>query len=648
MNKSVTTILAVLATIAIFFAGNIVVQRTARGAKIDLTQDKLFTLSAGAKQIASKIKEPIQLTLYYSEKQGNDIPGFKSHAVRVKELLQEYAGAAKGNLQIKVVNPEPFSDAEDKAVAAGLVGMPTQRGNDRFYFGIVGDNSTGKTETLPFLSPDKEEFLEYDVTRMIYVLSDPPKKKVAVLSWLPIEGERGGENPMMPQRGSPPYQIYKQLQELFTPQMLPTTMTEVPADIKVLLLIHPKGISLTAQYAIDQFVLRGGRLVVLVDPLCESDIPPGMNPIQSMQFPKASELTKLMAAWGVEMPKDKIAADRTSAAMVNVGTPTRPEGAEYIVWMRLAPTQRDANDPITGQLQQGLILASAGYLQPTQGATTKLQPLVFTTKNSMVLGAETVSFVPEPKKLLAQFKSGDKPLTLAARITGDVKSAFDGPPADGPDADPAKIAAAKEKHLVQSTEPIDVVVIADCDMLTDRFWAQEQRLGDISLGVRKMSDNGDMIIAAIDNYSGSSDVQSLRARGSAQRPFERVQEIEQDARQRYAAKETELQARLQETERKITELQQQRSDGAGGAGGTVMLTPEQQKEIETFRTQMVATRKELREVQHQLRKDIEGMGTRLKALNIGLMPVLVGIGALGLAAYRSSRRSADRRSAANE
>lgn len=640
MNKLLTPIIALVAAGALFFAGNLFLQRTVSGARLDLTQGKLYTLSEGSRNIARSLKEPIRLTLYYSEKQGNDASAFKAYATRVRELLTEFASVSGGKIVLSIVNPEPFSDAEDRAVQGGLVGVPVGRGNDRFYFGLVGVNSTDRTETIPFFDPGKEGFLEYDLTRLVYLLSDAPKKTIGVMSWLPIDGQQ--MNPMQ-RGGMPPFQIYRQLQDLFDVKLLATDSKEIPPEVKVLLIVHPKNPPPQTLYAIDQYVMKGGRVVAMVDPLCEGDVPPGMNPMQAMSFPKASNLDTLFAAWGVEMVKDKVAADRSNAIRVGVGG-NRSESVDYIAWLNLKGSSRDASDPITGQLEN-FVVASAGILKPKDGATTNFQPLLSTSTNAMALDASAISFMPEPKKLLGEFKSEGKSLVVAARVSGKAKSAFpDGAPKAEPK--PGEQAPAETPptapHVAESADSINVVIFSDCDMITDRFWVTEDRLGQISLGTRKISDNGDLIIGAIDNLSGSSDLMSLRARGTSIRPFETVLQLQKDAEQRYAAKEQELQTKLRETEQKLGELQRGKSESDKG----VLLSAEQQKEIETFRAQMLTTRKDLRDVQHQLRKDIESLGSRVKAVNMALMPVLVGVAALGLAAYRSSRRRADRLAAA--
>lgn len=638
MNKGLLSITALLLAAVLFFAVNIAAGTGLRGARVDLTEGRLYTLSEGSRNIARKLPEPVDLTLYYSEKVSNDFPQFKSYAARVREVLREFAAASGGKVRVQVIDPEPFSDAEDRAVAAGLAGVPTGRGADRFYFGIVGRSTTDKTEIIPFLQPDREGFLEYDVARMIYLLSGPQRRALGLMSWLPIEGSPF--NPMG--QPSQPWQIVAQLREYFDVRTIEASAREIPDDVEVLMVVHPKNITAEAQYAIDQFVLRGGRLLLFVDPNCEQDVPPGMNnPLQAMSMPKGSELNALLGAWGARVAPDKIVGDLESAIPVGVGGQGRAEQVDYVAWINLTRGKgRFAEgDPVTSGLNS-LIFATAGAVEAVEGATTTLQPLVQTSTESALIDVSKVSFIPQPKEMLGEFKSEGKSFTVAARITGKARSAFpDGPPSRPEDALAAE--AAQAAHLAESREGVNVVVIADCDMLYDRFWIRQQNLGPISLGYVKFSDNGDLVIGALDNLAGSSDLISLRARGQTARPFKRVEEIQRKARAEYAREEQRLQQSIRETEQRIVELQQQRSDG-----GSVLLTPEQQREIDKLREQMVATRRQLREVQHQLRKDIEGLGVILKAVNIAFMPAAVALIALGLSAARLGRRRSDRLKAA--
>lgn len=640
MSKKWFSIGALIVLALLFVAINIVAGVSMRSARLDLTEGKLYTLSEGSRNIAKLPKEPVRLTFYYSEKQADDIPGIRPYVNRVREVLNEYERASGGQVEFRTVNPEPFSEAEDAAAQAGLFGQPTGRSNERFYFGLVGTNSVDRQEIIPIFDPRREDFLEYDLTRMIYLLADQPRKPVGLMSWINMEGSEG--NPMMQTRAAPAWAIDTQIKELFDVRPIATNAGEIPADIKALVVVHPKSISDRTQYAIDQFVLRGGRLLLFIDPLCEADIPPGVNPMQAMSLPRSSDAPKLLHAWGLELMPGKVAADKSSGIRVNVGSQGRPETVDYIAWLQLDENNRNASDPVTGQLNQ-MIMATAGILSKKDPGGLETVPLLHTTPNSAPIEAASIQFVPDPKKLLAEFTPGNKELTLAARISGKARTAFpDGvPPADpaNPEAEPPK--PPTTAHLSESAEPINVIVVADCDMLADRFWVQRQQIAGIDMGLNKISDNGDFVIGALDNLSGSSDLMSLRARGKFARPFTRIEQIRKDAEQQYRAKEQALQQTLRETEAKINDIQKKRPEG----NAVTFLTPEQSKEIEAFRAQMADTRKELRDVQHRMRKDIESLGTRIKALNIALVPMLLGAGALGLAAYRASRRRADRHTA---
>lgn len=634
MRKGLISIAGLLIALILFFAVNIAASAVLRGARVDLTEGRLFTLSEGSRAIARKLPEPITLTFYYSQDAANDVPMVKAYAARVREMLQEYQAASDGKIDLRFVNPEPFSEQQDAAEQAGLYGPAVGRGN-RLYFGLVGVNRTDRTETIPFFAPDKEQFLEYDLTRLIYLLSNPPKKVVGVMTWLPMEGMP--INPMTGQRGgSPPWQLLQQMRDLFDVRMIDSTAREIPDDIGVLFIVHPKRPSDDARYAIDQFVLRGGRVLLAVDPLCESDIPPGMNPMQAMNIPKDSALPDLLSAWGVTLQQAKVAGDLNLAMRVSIG-PGEPTALLH--YLELPPAQLDADDPITGGL--GLLrMISTGILEKSPSATTTLEPLIFTTTESAPIDTAEVSFVPDARALLASFTPSGKRLTLAARITGKVSTAFpDGPPAPAPvpEGQPAP-EPRKHAHLAESAEPANIIVIADCDMLTDRLWTREQRLGQISLGTTKTADNGDLIIGALDNLGGSSDLMSLRARATIARPFDRVEAIEADARKRFAEKETELQNKLQQLEQEINQIQQTRPDGQA----SMLLTPEQQAKLEQAMQERLATRKQLRDVQHQLRQDIERLGVAVKAVNLAIMPGLVALAAVGLSAYRASRRRSDR------
>lgn len=643
-HKGLISLGTLVAAAIIFFAVNIVAGRVLTSTRVDLTDGKLHTLSKGSKNIAASLQEPITLTLYLTPQTASDAPQVQSYTQRVKELLGDFARESGGKIKFNTVDPQPFSEQEDKAVAAGVTGLPTGRGENRIYFGLVGTNAIDHSEVIPFFDPSKEEFLEYDVAKLIAALSDKPRKTIGVMSWLPIQGVE--QNPMMQGRGAPPWQIYTRLNEAFDVKPVATNAKEIPAELKTLVIVHPKTMSEPTQYAVDQFVLRGGHVLVFVDPICDSDVPPSMNPMQAMQLPKASDLPKLFAAWGVELEPGKIATDTATAIKVSIGQQGRPEAVPYIAWFQLSKDKQNINaaDPVTGQLER-MILATPGVLKKKDGVGTDVQPLLTTTPTAGLAEVSAVSFMPDPKKMLADFKEGNTPLWLAVRITGKTKSAYpDGPPKSDPATDGDKNAppATPLPHVAESADSIGVIVVADCDMLADRYWVQETRIGNVLLGYNEVSDNGALALGAVENLSGSTELMTLRARGKMSRPFTKIEELETAAAKKYQAKENELQDRLRTAEQKINELQKQKS---GGSNTRMVMTPEQQKAIDEFKVEMVKTRKELRDVKFSLDKDTQSLQTRLMAINIGLMPAIIAIFALGLAAYRSSRRTADRQQA---
>lgn len=639
MSKTFLTTIGLALALALFIGANILATGTLRRARLDLTEQKLYTLSEGSKRIAAKLDEPVRLTMYYSEATSSDVPAqFKSYAQRVKEVLRELQLASGGKLKVDLVSPEPFSETEDKAVADGIIGVPTGRSQDRFYFGLVGTNSTDKREVIPFFDPTKGELLEYNLTRMIHLLSATEKKAVGLLSYLPIEGVMN--NPLMRGQNTPAWQITNQIKELFDIKTIAPDAAELPADVNVIMLVHPKGISEKMQYLLDQFVLKGGRLLVFVDPHCEADSPPGLNPMQTMNIPKNSDLKTLFSAWGIELTPERFAGDTDAALKVSMGSRTRPESVTFVAWLGLTKDRGNLSsaDSVTGGLQQ-VNVASSGALTKRLDSPITFEPLLQTGTSSMLLETSQLQFVPDPKKMLAEFvPNGKDTYTLAARISGKVKSAF-------PAGDPHKPAAPEGQpndqpqpgHIAESAEPINVIVVADCDMLQDQFWVQESRLGNFVLGYQKMADNGDFVVGALDNLGGSSDLISIRARGKFQRPFDRVEKIRKDAEQKFNEKRTELEGKRSKIEQEINDILRQ-----SPTGQALMLTPEMDQKLKDLRAAELQTRKDLREVKYQSEKDEKALASKLKVVNLAAMPLVIGLFAVGLSMYRVNRRRSSR------
>ncbi|MBL8805330.1 MAG: Gldg family protein [Rhodospirillales bacterium] len=627
-SRTLLTGLGVALAAVLFVAINVLAGAGLSGTRIDLTADRLFTLSQGTRAILAKIEEPVTLRFYYSARLGREIPSYGVYAQRVREMLEEYRDAARGKLRLEVIDPQPFSDEEDRAVAFGLQAVPLNQQGESVYFGLAGTNGADREETVAFFQPERERFLEYDLTKIVYNLTVTKKPQVGLLSTLPMEGEfRGMQGP------TPPWAVYTQLGQFFDIRPVAKDATAIPADIGVLMVVHPKGLSDNTLYAIDQFVLRGGRALVFVDPNAEGELARGGQ--QAMGMPVNSNMTKLFDAWGLSMADDKIAGDRIAARRVNAGTAGRVRAVDYVAWLTLREQNFERGDVLLAEAST-LQMASAGILSPKEGATTNFQPLVRTSPQSMEIAAEAVRLQPDPEKLLNDFKPSGQPLVLAARVSGQVKSAFDKAPEPAKPAEgaqkPAEPPAAPPEYLAQSKGPINVIVVADTDMLEDRFWVSVQEFFGQRVATPSAY-NGDFVVNAVDNLMGSSDLIGLRGRGLSQRPFTLLENIQREAELRYRAKERELSDKLKDAEKRLSELQGRNAPGTGPAAASdarTILSPEQQAEIEKFRGEVVVVRRDLRNVQQDLRRDIEGVQGFARMANIGAVPALVALAALVL------------------
>ena len=625
--------------VVLFFTVNVLSHVVFRSARVDLTEQRLYTLSEGSRNILQELDEPVTLRFYLSKKLAVELAGIRGYTSRVLELLQEYEQAAGGNLILHVIDPEPFSEEEDRAVGYGLRGVPIDQGNAQFYFGLVGTNATDDRELIPFFQQSREEFLEYDLTKLVYRLANPKQKVVGLLSTLPLDG---GLQMLFPQAagGGPPWMIMDSIREVMEVKVLDKAVTDIPEDVDVLMVAHPKRLGDPTLYAIDQFVLRGGRAVIFVDPHSEADrvLPNPRNPM-GMQGPRNSDLGPVFDAWGIELVDGKVVGDLPLAKRVNFQKEDRMMVADYPVWIDLTPRQLNAEDVVTAKLPN-LTLASAGVLRKKEDSAVEWTPLVETDDQAMQIEAARLQFLPDVEGILRDYQPGDETLVLAARLTGTVKTAFpDGrPPVEEEDEpkEPETAGADKETeqrpHVAESAEPINVIVVADTDMLQDRFWVQSQNFLGQRIGIPTAANN-DFVTNALDNLTGSHDLISVRNRGSFSRPFTLVRAIQQEAEARFRQKEQALQQRLKDTERKIQDLQKRKEDQT-----TIILSAEQQAALEGFRHDLVATRKALRNVQHELQKNIDSLENVVKFLNIGLMPLVIAVGGVVLGAWNMRRR----------
>ncbi|MEX1147669.1 MAG: Gldg family protein [Sphingomonadales bacterium] len=622
-----------LMLVAILFLGvNVLSTHLLTNAQVDLTEDRLYTLSEGTHNILRSLDGPVTLQFYFSESVATPYPAIGNYARRVAGLLRRYESLADGRIRLQIINPEPFSPAEDTAVANGLTGLPTA-GGETLYFGLTGTNATDGERVIPFFNYERERFLEYDLTRMIHELTNPERPVLGLVTSLPLEYGPGG--PMAAAQGqSQPYFIHEQLRQSFDVRDLGLVFDTIDADVDVLMIAHAGELGAAELYAIDQYVLGGGRALVFVDPYLESRAYMQSMPGSAMAL--TSTLSPLLERWGVATVPDRVVIDRALAHRVSMADASGARRiADYPVWLALTGDHINDTDLVTAELGN-INLAAAGALAAVDGAATRIDPLLTSSRQSMLMNTGMVRMEQDPDELMRNFAADDAVHMLAARITGPAASAFEGRPELDDSTAEERNAPPQTPHRARSSGDINVIVVADADMLEDRFWVQIQDF----LGQRvatPLADNGAFVLNAVENLSGSSDLISLRSRGVSQRPFTLVDRIRREAEQRYAREEQRLQDRLVETEQRLTQLEQGTGNDAASTDQG-RLDQELTTEIDAFRQQMVDTRRALRDVQHNLRREIDVLGARVKIINIALVPMMVAVVAVIMAAARRRRR----------
>jgi len=623
MTKRLTLGGGTLLALALLFIGLTVLCNYAlRGWRLDLTENHLYTTAPGTDHILKSIKEPINLYFYFSEKTAGQLPRLQTYGVRVRELLEELTARSNGTLHLHVIDPQPFSEDEDRASELGVRGAPVGPTGSQLYFGLAGTNSTDGHAAIAFFDPEKEEFLEYDVVKLIYQLANPKKPVVAWLSTLPMTE---GYDPRSGQMREP-WVIYTQAEQLFDVRTLDTNTTKIDPDVTVLVLVHPKSLAPATQFAIDQYALRGGHILAFLDPIAESDQSGAdpQNPMAAMAADKSSQLGTLLAAWGVQFNPRQVVADRGHALSVSMRQGAPP--VQHLGILGLDKSTFAPGDVITAGLSN-INVATAGYLEPAKDAHVKFEPLVQSSAEAEPLPVERFTMLFDPSSLRDGFKPTGKRYTIAARVTGSIQTAFPaGPPA-------GVTLPAGQTALKQSAKPFNLVVFADTDLLSDYLWVHEQNFFGQRLA-QAWANNGDLVLNALDNLAGSTDLISVRGRATFSRPFERVEALRRIADDRFRAKEHELEQQLRDTEEKLTALQSKRNDKSA-----LILTTEQEKELDRFQQEKVRIRKELRAVRAGLDEDIKRLGTVLKIVNILVVPIGFALAALLAAAWRRQRRT---------
>lgn len=581
--------------------------------RADITEGGLYTISDATRQVLDGLDDPITLRFYYSRQIGDKVPTYAQHADRIRNLLSLYDSLAGGKLRVEYFDPRRFSDDEDRAVAAGLQGVNLGDGQTSVYLGLVGTNLTDDQQAIPFITLDRANFLEYDLTRLIHTLAEPKRKMVGLITGLPIAGT------MDPQTGQPvpSWLVYQQMSEFFDVKAVSADAAEVPGDVDVLLVVAPDKLTDRAAFAIDQFALAGKPVLVFADPFSE------LRQVNKSTLKDGDALLRLLKAWGATIAPNTVVGDIAHARRVQFNVQGQPTVAAYVAWMTFDKASFDVADALFANVDR-MVIASPGVIAPVAGAGTTFSALIETSDQaSLIEDARLVE--PNPLKLLQSYKPANKPFALAARLTGEAESAFpDGPPV-------ADSAAEMAKPGWLRSGRINVVAVADADLLYDSFWADTRQALGQNLVVPR-ANNADFLLNALENLSGGQALAGLRGRGVEARPFTRIDDMQREAEGRYRAREQALNDKLVETQKKITEIQSRAQDGL------VVLSDEDKQAILGFRQDVVAIRQQLRAVQAALRADIERLETQVKFVNIAGVPLLIIAGLVVFALVRRLRR----------
>ncbi len=584
--------------------------------RFDLTQDKVFSLSDGTRSLIGKLDRDVTIKLFFSRSLKELPVPVKTYATRVEEILQEYKAASKGRISIEVIDPKPDTDDEEWAQKYGITGVRLPKG-DQMFFGLVFLIGTQEM-AIPYLDPRREEFLEYDIAEALMSKVKKDSVAVGVMSSLTVIGS---PSPVMGPQGpiDETWAVVNDLRRNFQVSKVEADAKEIPSSLKVLIVLHPKELPEPTLYAIDQFVMNGGKLIVGVDPMSRTDLQLNANAQKVPgQTPKiGSDLEKLLAAWDVEYDKNVLVGDQSLATQINAGG----QMIRYPFFMTINESLLSRQSVITGKLKS-MLIAEGGTVSHKAGATSKFEPLIQLSKDSGTASAASALYT-NPIDLSRSLKPDGKDRYLAAAVTGRFKSAFSAGAPSG--------VFGGAKHKPEADADNTVVVIADVDLFYDQNAVDKFRFGP-QIMIRPRNDNLNFLVNAVDYLGGSEDLIAIRSKGRIARPFTRVAEIQKEAQKRWQAEEEALTQQINDLQRKLNEMQAQRTDGNRFA-----LNAQQQAEISKFREDERRVKKQRREVRKNLRDDIEQLGRRLIAVNMLFVPIAAtGLGVSVF--YRRSRR----------
>ena len=599
LQKNTLLKLSIVLLVLSFFGINIISNNSLKSFTIDVTSNKLYSVSEGTKKLISNLNEPIHLRLFMSSNLIKLAPQLSNYANRVESVLNSYSNMSKGKITFEIIDPKPFSDQEDRAVGMGISAFGGSNSNDAVYFGLAATNSTTGQKNINVFSPEREPFLEYDITRLIAELAQTKKPIISIIDMLGLEANS--------RIGKPEQQILSQMKAMYNVKFIEDNEVNLPENTKILILINPKYLNDEKLFMIEQWILSGGSTLIFLDPYAETEI--GLNPGMPALNPR-SDLKKLINVWGIEFDNKKSVADPKYA----LRTVRKIKGREVEVsnypWIQVTKEGINQNEGVLAQLSS-IILTNSGSFH-VKNNDISFTPLLTASEFSGLIDSDKAGNQEgDPRELIKDLKTSNKKHILAGWLRNELNSAF-------PEGIKSK------KGLIKSTKKSNVLLIGDADMLMDRNWLSKQNLLGQEI-VSAFANNGDFVLNVVENMIGGAVLSDLRGKGISWKPFIKISELERKAEEKFLSEEQALAEKLEKMEKKIQQLTKNNKNEND------VLSAETIKAIDGFKSEMMKTRAELRNVKFNLRRDVDNLKTRIMFVNIGLLPLIIATLALLIA-----------------
>ena len=616
------TFLASLMSLAIFAGLNIAAQNWLSPARLDMTQNHLYTLSDAAREVTQDLSEPVELELVYSRQLAAEFPDIRAYGARVRELLTEISARSNGNVRIVETDPAPFTPDEDRITDAGLESAPTAKG-DPLYFGIIGRNSVDDQIIIPFLEPQREALLEYDLVKLISQLDDPTPPRVGIITDLRSLTGYG-------RNARDPY-ILREMARSFEIEQIPENFQVLPRDLDAIMIIHPPELTLRQQYELDQFILRGGHALIALDPASRSVLTS-----RGRRTRLSSGLGEVETTLGL-LPLHDVVIDR------EIGLPVeRIENGRRIVeaqplFIAPPPANMSKTDPVTTELSRSINFGAAGRLVATPPMEASFEPLIWTSDDAALISSQKGGRDLAPRDLLTDYAAIGESQVLAGRLSGRFTSTFtadDIPPIKIPD-DPVEarllnIPEVLPEHLATAEADAQIILVSDADLFSDEFYISPAN-------DTPAADNAAFVLNAMDNLAGDAALVRLRSRAPSSRSMTRIDGMRDEARNRLYEEQSVLEDQLAATEARLEELKAQ-----GAAGGFLSqsrnLDEAQAEEMARFRADAIDIRDRLRGIERAFRADIDRLEQRIVFFNMWLPPILTALLGMLVVFWRARRK----------